>query len=255
MIRGVSDLADSNKDSGYVKRWRPYACKIAAAWAIAFIRSGPVPFSQKGVASEHERSRLRLVTKIRDVYREMALTLVTGGKSSYYQQTIDKYLNTVKARSLADINESTQTCKILASDMIWLLKNVSETAESVLSQLERLRTAFGYAFNPTTSFDFDGMIDALEAFTKLAPKHPDDYRNPAQFVSETITELSKFISSVLLLDKSFVSLCEGTAPPRVEGYDVTSRDAIENAIGWFKEYYEILQVQWRHASNQNRMSS
>lgn len=43
MIRGVSDLADSNKDSAEVRQWRPYACEIAAAWAIEFLKSGPVP--------------------------------------------------------------------------------------------------------------------------------------------------------------------------------------------------------------------
>lgn len=45
MIRGVSDLADGNKDSSSVKRWRPYAREIAAAWAIEFLKSGPVPVS------------------------------------------------------------------------------------------------------------------------------------------------------------------------------------------------------------------
>lgn len=43
MIRGVSDLADGKKDSRHVKRWRPYACEIAAAFTIDFLKSGPVP--------------------------------------------------------------------------------------------------------------------------------------------------------------------------------------------------------------------
>ncbi|MBL8470420.1 MAG: hypothetical protein JNM98_01360, partial [Rhodocyclaceae bacterium] len=46
MVRGVSDLADSSKDSIDVKRWRPYACEIAAAWAIEFLKSGPVPAAE-----------------------------------------------------------------------------------------------------------------------------------------------------------------------------------------------------------------
>ena len=45
MVRGVSDLADSKKNSARVKKWRPYACDIAAAYAIALIKSGPVPLS------------------------------------------------------------------------------------------------------------------------------------------------------------------------------------------------------------------
>lgn len=43
MIRGVSDLADGNKDSDEVRQWRSYACEIAAAWTIEFLKSGPVP--------------------------------------------------------------------------------------------------------------------------------------------------------------------------------------------------------------------
>lgn len=43
MVRGVSDLADGNKDSQNVYRWRNYACEIAAAWTIDFLRSGPIP--------------------------------------------------------------------------------------------------------------------------------------------------------------------------------------------------------------------
>lgn len=43
MIRGVSDLADGKKNTQNTKRWRPYACEIAASWTIDFLRSGPVP--------------------------------------------------------------------------------------------------------------------------------------------------------------------------------------------------------------------
>jgi nucleoside phosphorylase len=43
MIRGVSDLADADKDSAEVKAWRPYACEIAAAWTLDWLQGGPVP--------------------------------------------------------------------------------------------------------------------------------------------------------------------------------------------------------------------
>jgi nucleoside phosphorylase len=43
MIRGVSDLADARKNSKRVEKWRPYACNVAAAYTITFLRSGPVP--------------------------------------------------------------------------------------------------------------------------------------------------------------------------------------------------------------------
>lgn len=44
MIRGVSDLADSQKDTPEVEAWRSYAYDIAASYAIAYLRSGPLPF-------------------------------------------------------------------------------------------------------------------------------------------------------------------------------------------------------------------
>jgi nucleoside phosphorylase len=47
MIRGVSDLADGRKDSKRVKGWRPYACEITAAYAIEFLKNGPVPAAHK----------------------------------------------------------------------------------------------------------------------------------------------------------------------------------------------------------------
>ncbi len=43
MVRGVSDLADADKDRDEVQRWRQYACDIAAAWTLEWLKSGPVP--------------------------------------------------------------------------------------------------------------------------------------------------------------------------------------------------------------------
>lgn len=45
MIRGVSDLADENKGASHVKKWRTYACDIAASFAIALLQNGPVVVS------------------------------------------------------------------------------------------------------------------------------------------------------------------------------------------------------------------
>jgi nucleoside phosphorylase len=51
MVRGVSDLADSEKGSARVKTWRPYACDVAAAFAISLLRDGPVPLRAAGPAT------------------------------------------------------------------------------------------------------------------------------------------------------------------------------------------------------------
>lgn len=43
MIRAVSDLADSDKDSPDTRKWRQYACHVAASYTVALLQSGPVP--------------------------------------------------------------------------------------------------------------------------------------------------------------------------------------------------------------------
>src|SRR5262249_32895082 len=50
MIRGVSDLADAEKDSQAVQSWRQYACLIAAPDTHQPFRSGPLP--PKGAAAQ-----------------------------------------------------------------------------------------------------------------------------------------------------------------------------------------------------------
>ena len=42
MVRGVSDLADRDKDKAQTGSWRAYACDVAAAYVEAFLKSGPV---------------------------------------------------------------------------------------------------------------------------------------------------------------------------------------------------------------------
>ncbi len=46
MVRSVSDFADSKKGSTAVEKWRPYACDVAAAYAIALLENGPVTTQQ-----------------------------------------------------------------------------------------------------------------------------------------------------------------------------------------------------------------
>jgi nucleoside phosphorylase len=46
MVRCASDLADENKGSSDVKKWRHYACDVAASFAIALLSSGPVPLAK-----------------------------------------------------------------------------------------------------------------------------------------------------------------------------------------------------------------
>ena len=52
MIRGVSDLADKKKNDAATKKWRPYACDVAATFLLAFLASGPIPPQPSPVAPE-----------------------------------------------------------------------------------------------------------------------------------------------------------------------------------------------------------
>jgi nucleoside phosphorylase len=62
MVRGVSDLADQKKGSASVEKWRAYACDVAAAYAIALLRSSPLPLQEqasgRGKANRVKGARL-----------------------------------------------------------------------------------------------------------------------------------------------------------------------------------------------------
>jgi len=47
MVRSASDLADEQKNSADVQKWRSYASDAAAAFTIALLRSGPIPVLER----------------------------------------------------------------------------------------------------------------------------------------------------------------------------------------------------------------
>ena len=49
MVRGVSDLADEDKGTEEVERYRIYACDIAAQYTIDLLQDGPVIPSAKAI--------------------------------------------------------------------------------------------------------------------------------------------------------------------------------------------------------------
>jgi nucleoside phosphorylase len=51
MVRGVSNLVYEDKSLQEVDQWRNYACDAAAAYVIALLRSGPVPFIKQSTKS------------------------------------------------------------------------------------------------------------------------------------------------------------------------------------------------------------
>jgi nucleoside phosphorylase len=62
MIRGVSDLADADKDSDGVKTWRTYACEIAAAWTLDWLKSGPVTAGAQLPSTQRRQSPTPVVS-------------------------------------------------------------------------------------------------------------------------------------------------------------------------------------------------
>jgi len=84
MVRGASDLADGAKDSKRVTRWREYACDIAAAWTIEFLRSGPIPAVDKSAGSDvKENLRQRGRTKPSSRSTQSASTVLARIQSTF----------------------------------------------------------------------------------------------------------------------------------------------------------------------------
>jgi hypothetical protein len=101
MIRGVSDLADPDKEKARVREWRPYACDVAASYTVAFLKSGPVPpqssagadsettSSSDAVEAEHLRSQ---IDALRNRLRYLELRAATMGwdAPTFLKQEIDE---------------------------------------------------------------------------------------------------------------------------------------------------------------------
>ena len=84
MIRGVSDLADGKKDTPEVKRWREYACDVAAAFAVSLIgssalrrpkRSAPRATKEDVVSALESISR---VVPILDKFSDQIEAVISG---------------------------------------------------------------------------------------------------------------------------------------------------------------------------------
>lgn len=55
MVRAVSDMADNDKGTPHVEKWRTYACDMAASYTIALLKSGPIQAVIKGTPAIHLR--------------------------------------------------------------------------------------------------------------------------------------------------------------------------------------------------------
>jgi formylglycine-generating enzyme required for sulfatase activity len=77
MVRGVSDLADSDKNTPDVEKWRPYACDVAASYAIGLLKSGPV-VAPKPVSKPRQSTR-QLIHLDQQAQLDMPTVLIPAG--------------------------------------------------------------------------------------------------------------------------------------------------------------------------------
>lgn len=71
MVRCVSDLADAEKDDDRVLRWWPYACRVAAAYAIEFLKTGPVAPIRPPVPVPSDPGTSDFVRKVARTYERL----------------------------------------------------------------------------------------------------------------------------------------------------------------------------------------
>ena len=71
MIRGVSDLADPNKNTENVINWRSYACDEAASYLVALLRSGPITPDSKNKSNQGLSNSIAIVQQS-EINRELS---------------------------------------------------------------------------------------------------------------------------------------------------------------------------------------
>ena len=90
MVRGVSDLADSEKDASGTKEWREYACHVAAAYTVALLRTDPLPSPtslEKTLVAELKKSFS--TTQLDDLIR-LHFPRISGGLADIVSPLYDR---------------------------------------------------------------------------------------------------------------------------------------------------------------------
>jgi nucleoside phosphorylase len=103
MVRGVSDLADKKKNSARVKRWRSYACDIAASYVIALLKSGPAlpsSISDRQLVNDQKPAGLE-----ENQDTELPRALGESAEDTYLRQRTQKY-SQGKPSSLREVQET-----------------------------------------------------------------------------------------------------------------------------------------------------
>jgi nucleoside phosphorylase/ankyrin repeat protein len=99
MVRGVSDLADGEKDADTTRNWREYACRVSASYAINLLRTGPVPVIPNhipmpgGTDGVRKAARLQLAAMSLPFSRTEFLNRIKEGDSLAVQLLLDADMN------------------------------------------------------------------------------------------------------------------------------------------------------------------
>lgn len=185
MVRGVSDLADENKESKKVKQWRAYACDVAASYTIALLKSGPITLS----ATHNNQNAL--------------VTNKTGlGSSQIIGQTTNlKSESTENEKLKVDLESKPDSFNTL-----WNLpypKNVFFTGrEEVLVNIEE-RLTEGNALALTQAISGLGGMGKTQTAIEYAYQHRNKYKTILWVFAETeVTLISSYVEIAKLLNLS-----------------------------------------------------
>jgi adenosylhomocysteine nucleosidase len=102
MIRGVSDLADAADNGPTKARWRAYACDVAAAYAVALLRGGPLP---RGAQASGGTPRLRAADLLRVSRAITPGQLRATARQKYVE---DLYVPRAATAALAEVGSAEQ---------------------------------------------------------------------------------------------------------------------------------------------------
>lgn len=109
MVRGVSDLADAEKDYPSTSEWRAYACHVAAAYTCALLRSYPVPVlppiplpvAPTARSAAREEGSLQLLVPREEATRELEGQIARGRSFLEREITDNASLQTLKEEYFA----------------------------------------------------------------------------------------------------------------------------------------------------------
>lgn len=142
MIRGISDLADGKKNSRATKIWRPYACAVAAAYAVKLLEEGPI--KSKG---PKRSTRSKVSQNLPKALAPVALTLaVDGNSSNQIQFETSKILKGIE--EIGKRQERIQASLNLNSNLSELLKIAEADNPGMSFTAETSATGTTYIIGP-----------------------------------------------------------------------------------------------------------